>query len=223
MSGLYLPPADLYHEELQSTFAPGPSWNLVSDFVVRDWTGYGGFSRNLADGLPLAETFQMQVSRTHLGIAIGAGALLVLVFVGYLWWLSNQPPVLARSEERDPLTHMPLTITMNPFRDRTIEKISAAFIKEMRDGNCRKVLAQWEKKKDYRKKRADFICDSETQHPLISWNLVEWEDTPPLIILHYKGERYSSPSQDATYKDLFSVTLENKDNGWEVTKYDAFY
>jgi hypothetical protein len=165
----------------------------------------------------------MQVSRTHLGIAIGAGSLLVLIFLGYLWWLSNQPPVLARSEQRDPLTHMPLTITMNPFRDRTIEKIAGTFMREMRDGNCRKVLAQWEKKKDYRKKRAEFICDSESQHPLISWNLVEWEDAPPLIILHYKGERYASPSQEATYKDLFSVTMENKDSGWTVTKYDAFY
>lgn len=165
----------------------------------------------------------MQVSRTHLGIAIGAGSLLVLVFLGYLWWLSNQPPVLARSVERDPLTHMPLSITMNPFRDRTIEKISGSFIKQMRDGNCRKALAEWDKKKDYRRKRAEFICDSESQHPLISWNLVEWEDAPPLIILYYKGQRYSSPSQEATYKDLFSVTLENKDGTYEVTKYDAFY
>jgi hypothetical protein len=165
----------------------------------------------------------MQFSRTHLGIALGAGGLLVLVFLGYLWWLSNQPPVLARSEERDPLTHMPLSITMNPFRDRTIERTSGNFIREMRDGNCHQALAKWEKKKDYRKKRADFICDSESQHPLISWNLIEWEDAPPLIILHYKGERYSSPSQDATYKDLFSVTEENKDGQWVVTKYDAFY
>src|SRR5260221_240090 len=185
--------------------------------------GYGSAPRNLAESLPLAENFEMQVSRTHLGIAIGAASLLVLVFLGYLWWLSNQPPVLARSVERDPLTHMPLTITMNPFRDRTIEKIAGNFMREMRDGNCHKVLAQWEKKKDYRKKRADFICDSEAQHPLISWNLVEWEDAPPLIILHYKGERYSSPSQEATYKDLFSVTEENKDGQWVVTKYDAFY
>jgi hypothetical protein len=165
----------------------------------------------------------MQFSRTHLGIALAAGGLLVVVFLGFLWWLSNQPPVLARSEERDPLTHMPLSITMNPFRDRTIERTANNFIREMRDGNCRQVLAKWEKKKDYRKKRADFICDSEAQHPLISWNLVEWEDAPPLVILHYKGERYSSPSQDATYKDLFSVTLEKRDAPWTVTKYDAFY
>ena len=66
-------------------------------------------------------------------------------------------------------------------------------------------------------------CNSEAQHPLISWNLVEWEDAPPLVILHYKGQRYSSSSRDATYKDLFSVTEEKKDEGWTVTKYDSFY
>src|SRR5512135_2052985 len=120
----------------------------------------------------------MQVSKTHLAIAIGSAALLIVVFIGYLMWLSNQPPVLARSEERDPLTHMPLSITMNPLRDRTIEHIANAFITQMGNGNCRQLLTDWEK--DYRKKRANFICDSEAQHPLIRWNLVEWEDTPPL-------------------------------------------
>jgi hypothetical protein len=163
----------------------------------------------------------MQASKAHVGIAAGSAALLVAIFLGYVHWLSNQPPVLARSEERDPLTHMPLSITMNPLRDRTIEHAAGAFITQMRDGNCRELLAAWEK--DYRKKRADFICTSETQHPLIRWNLVEWEDAPPLVILHYKGQRYSTPAQDATYEDLFSVTEEKKDSGWAVTKYDAFY
>ena len=49
----------------------------------------------------------MAFTKTQIGIAVGAGALLVLVFVGYLWWLSNQPPVLARSEDHDPLTGLP--------------------------------------------------------------------------------------------------------------------
>ena len=163
----------------------------------------------------------MHFSRAHLAIALGSACLLVLVFLGYLYWLSSQPPVLARSDERDPLTNMPLSITMNPLRDRTIEHTANAFIAQMRDGNCRQLLAAWQK--DYRKKRAKFICDSEAQHPLISWDLVEWEDAPPLIILHYKGKRYSSPSQDATYRDLLSVTLEKRDGPWTVTKYDAFY
>lgn len=163
----------------------------------------------------------MRFSRTHLAIAIGSASLLVLVFLGYLNWLSNQGPVLSRSEELDPLTKMPISITMNPFRDRTIERTANGFISEMRDGNCRQLLAQWEK--DYRRKRADFLCNSEAQHPLILWNLVQWEDAPPLVILYYKGKRYSSPSQDATYKDLFSVTEEKQGSGWTVTKYDAFY
>src|ERR1035441_474958 len=154
----------------------------------------------------------MQFSSAHLAIAIGVAAVLVLSFLGYLYWLTEQPP------ERDPLTQMPISITMNPFRDRTIERTANAFISEMRAGNCRHLLAQWER--DYRRKRADFLCSSETQHALITWNLVEWEDAKPLVILHYKGERYSSPSHDATYKDLFSVTEEKKDSGWEVTKYE---
>ena len=170
---------------------------------------------------PSPKLFLMQFSRAHLAIALGTAGLLVLVFLGYLYWLSNQPPVLSRSVERDPLTQMPVSITMNPLRDRTIERTANIFIAEMRDGNCRKLLVQWEK--DYRKKRADFLCKSEAQHPLISWNLVDWEDAPPLVILHYKGERYSTPSQDSTYKDLFTVTEEKKDSGWTVTKYDSFY
>jgi len=163
----------------------------------------------------------MQASKAQVGIAVGSAALLVAMALGYLNWLNNQGPVLARSEERDPLTHMPLSITMNPLRDRTIEHTANAFVSQMRDGNCRQLLRAWEK--DYRRKRADFICTSETQHPLISWNLVEWEDAAPLVILHYKGQRYATAAHDATYKDLFSLTEEKKETGWAVTKYDALY
>jgi len=46
----------------------------------------------------------MQFSRSHLAIALGSSGLLVLVFLGYLYWLSSQGPVLARSNERDTLT-----------------------------------------------------------------------------------------------------------------------
>ena len=49
----------------------------------------------------------MAFTRTQIGIAVGAGVLLVAVFLGYVWWLSDQGPVLARSEEHDPLTGCP--------------------------------------------------------------------------------------------------------------------
>jgi hypothetical protein len=163
----------------------------------------------------------MGVSRTQIAIAACAGGLVLLIFFGYLMWLDHQGPVLARSDEHDPLSDVPLSISLNPLRDRTSEHIANQYLDAMRAGQCQDVLAQWEK--DYRKKYARFICDSEAKHPLLSWKIVDWEDSPPLRILHYRGRRRVNAGESATYKELFSVTLENKDGGWEVTKYDAMY
>jgi hypothetical protein len=163
----------------------------------------------------------MEFSRTQVGIASGAGALLVAIFFGYLLWLNNQGPVLARSEEHDPLSGIPISISLNPLRDRSSEREAEKFIRAMHEGRCPEQLATWAK--DYRKKYAAFICDSEAQHPLLSWELVEWEDALPLRILHYRGKRLTTPGQKATYKELFSVTLEGKEGEWVVTKYDAMY
>jgi hypothetical protein len=165
----------------------------------------------------------MAFTKTQIGIAVGAGALLVLVFVGYLWWLNNQGPVLARSDDHDPLTGLPLTIKMNPLRDRSTERSANKFIREMRDGHCDELLNQWEH--DYHKKYAHYICDSEKQHPLVSWELVDWEDAPPLIILHYRAKRVSNagPDRPGVDQDLFTLTMENKRGQWDVSKYDAMY
>jgi len=163
----------------------------------------------------------MAYSRNQVAIAIGAGALLVLVFFGYLVWLNNQGPVLSRSQERDPLSGLPNSISLNPLRDRSSERVAAQFIRAMGDGKCRDQLADWEQ--DYRKKYADFICQSEAQHPLRSWKIAEWEDRPPLRILQYRGTRLNSPGQKGTYQELLSVTLEKEDGEWVVTKYDAMY
>jgi len=160
-------------------------------------------------------------TRNQLAIAAGAGALLVLVFLGYIWWLSNQGPVLARSEDHDPLTGLPVSIKMNPLRDRTIEHSANKFLRELRDGRCDDVLSTWEH--DYRKKYAHFICDSEKQHPLLSWELAEWESAPPLTILHYRGNRLYGSGKPGSYTELVTVTTENKNGEWVVTKYDAMY
>jgi hypothetical protein len=165
----------------------------------------------------------MAASRAQIGIAVGTGALLVFGFVGYLWWLSNQGPVLARSEDKDSLTGLPVSIKMNPLRDRSTEKAANNFLRELRDGHCDQLLAQWEH--DYHKKYAKYICQSEAQHPLLSWQLADWEDAPPLVILHYRGKRPSNagPDQPGIDQDQFTLTVENKGGAWVVTKYDAMY
>lgn len=163
----------------------------------------------------------MGFTRTQIGIAVGAAVFLVLVFLGYLMWLNNQPPVLERSEDRDPLTGMPVTIKMNPLRDRSTERAANKFLREIREGHCDDMLTKWEH--DYHKKIAHYICKSETQHPLVSWQLVNWEDAPPgSVILSYRGKRENGSGQPGTYQDLFSVTTENQGGQWVVTKYMPF-
>ncbi len=110
----------------------------------------------------------MEFSRTQIAIAVGTGVLILLVFFGYLIWLNNQGPVLSRSDEVDPLSGTPNSISLNPLRDRTSEHVAAKYLDAMRGGHCQEELAVWEK--DYRKKYARFICDSETKHPLLSLN-----------------------------------------------------
>jgi hypothetical protein len=163
----------------------------------------------------------MGFSRVQIAIAAGAGVLILLAFFGYLMWLNGQGPVLSRSEDHDPLSGTPNSISLNPLRDRTTERLAGKYLDAMRDGRCTEQLSDWEK--DYRKKYAAFICESEAKHPLLSWKVVDWEDDPPLRILHYRGKRRNAPDQPGTYKELFSVTLENKDGEWVVTKYDAMY
>ena len=64
----------------------------------------------------------MEFSRNQVGIAVGAGVLLLIIFFGYLIHLNGQGPVLGRSEDRDPLSDVPNSISLNPLRDRTSER-----------------------------------------------------------------------------------------------------
>src|SRR5206468_10096022 len=124
----------------------------------------------------------MEFSRNQVAIAVSGSVLIVLIFFGVLVWLTNQGPVLARSEERDSLSGIPNSITMNPLRDRASEQAAAKFIRAMRDGQRQQELTKWEK--DYRKKYAAFICDTELRHPLLVWERVDWKHPAPPRTLH---------------------------------------
>ena len=59
----------------------------------------------------------MKFSKLQILIAASAGFLVLLGFFIYLMWLNSQPPVLAKSPEIDPLTKIPLSISLNPLRE----------------------------------------------------------------------------------------------------------
>jgi hypothetical protein len=160
----------------------------------------------------------MNFSKTQIAIAAGSAVLILLGFFIYLMWLNNQPPVLARSEQVDPLTKVPVSLKLNPLRDRASEHQANDFLRGIRDGHCHEQLADWEK--DYRARYAAFICDSESKHPLLTWKVVDWEDRPPLRILHYSAKRVN---ESPGFEDQMSVTLDNRSGEWVVTKYDSLY
>ena len=160
----------------------------------------------------------MKFSKVQIAIAVGTGCLVLLGFFVYLMWLNAQPPVMAKSLEVDPLTKVPISLSLNPLRDRSSERAASEFLRGMRDGHCHQQLSDWEK--DYRKKYAAFICDSEAKHPLQSWKIVDWEDRPPLRILQYKAQRQNEGS---SYEELLSVTLDSRTSEWVVTKYASLY
>jgi len=159
----------------------------------------------------------MKFSKLQILTAAGAGFLVLLGFFIYLMWLNSQPPVLAKSPEIDPLTNIPLSISLNPLRDRSSERAANEFLRSMRDGHCQEELADWEK--DYRARRAAFICDAEAKHPLASWKIVDWEERPPLRLLYYKAKRRN----EAGTEEVLSVTLDDRSGDWVVTKYDSLY
>lgn len=163
----------------------------------------------------------MDIPRTQLGIAAAAGGIILLVFFISLLWLNRQGPVLSRSPKRDPLSGIPLDISLNPLRERSSERAAGRFLRSLKEGRCAEELSVWTQ--DYRKQYAAFICNSEARHPLVAWTLAEWEDAPPLRILQYRGTRRNAPAEAATYNELLSVTLQNTSGEWIVTKYDAMY
>lgn len=160
----------------------------------------------------------MKFSKLHLAIAAGAALLVLLGFFIYLTWLNGQPPVLAKSPELDPLTKIPVSIDLNPMRDRSSEHAATQFLRALSAGNCKQEISDWTK--DYRAKRAKFICESEAAHPLVAWKIADWEDRPPLRILTYQEKRRTGTTE---YQGTLSVTLDSRTGDWVVSEYDALY
>jgi len=94
----------------------------------------------------------------------------VLRVLGYLYWLTTKPPFVA-VRGRDP-TRSDSIYHESISRSATIER-NANTSSLRSDGNWPQTARPMEK--DYRRKRADFLCNSETQHPLTFLEPGAWE------------------------------------------------
>jgi hypothetical protein len=170
---------------------------------------------------PCAKLPPMALARqAKIILAIVAASVFLFAMIGVFVWLANSGPVLYRSEEVDPLSKNPKTVILNPLRDRSSERPAAEMIAAMHEGQCRAVLQDWFK--DYRRKYAESICQTEQDHPLVSWRLVDRQDQPPLVMLHYRSKRRESASAQPYEEDLW-VTTQQDDGVWHPTKYVPLY
>lgn len=158
--------------------------------------------------------------QTKIIIAIIGGALFLFAVIGVFVWLANAGPILYRSEEIDPLSKYPKTVVLNPLRDRSCERPAVEMIAAMRDGRCREILQPW--LKDYHRHYAESICQSEQQHPLVSWRLVDRQDAPPVVMLRYLGKR-RDPGSSQSYEEEVWITTQQNDGAWHATKYVPMY
>ena len=158
--------------------------------------------------------------KTKIILAIVGGTLFLFAVIGVFVWLANSGPVLYRSEEVDPLSKSPKTVILNPLRDRSCERPANEMIAAMRDGRCHDVLQPWFQ--DYRRRYAESICQTEQDHPLVSWRLVDREEQPPLVMLHYRGKRRDPSSSQPSEEDLW-VTTQQDEGTWRATKYVPLY
>ena len=164
----------------------------------------------------------MEFSRTQLAIAAGAGALLLLIFFGSLIWLNHQGPVLSRSEERDPLSGIPNSITLNPLRDRSSENAR----RRSSSAPCATDIARTNSRSGRRITARNMRRSSATRRRSIRWSpgkLRSGKTRRRCASCSTAATRRNATGKKGTYQELFSVTLENKDGEWVVTKYDAMY
>lgn len=158
--------------------------------------------------------------KTKIILAIVGGTLFLFAVIGVFVWLANSGPVLYRSEEVDPLSKNPKMVILNPLRDRSCERPANEMIVAMRDGRCHDVLQPWFK--DYRRRYAESICQTEQDRPLTSWRLVDRQDQPPVVMLHYRGKRRDPASSQPSEEDLW-VTTQQDEGSWRATKYVPLY
>jgi len=166
----------------------------------------------------IQRTLAATIMSTKTLVILIAAVVVVLTVFGVLIWLANAPAVLSRSEKKNPLSGRPLQVTLNPLRDRSPERAADEMVRAMHEGRCREELATWFK--DYRRQYATFICESEQQHPIVSWRLFDREEQPPLVILQYRAKRRQASDE---YEEDLWVTSQLRDGAWVVTKYGAMY
>jgi hypothetical protein len=131
-------------------------------------------------------------------------------------WLAVGPPVLVRL--KDPSAVDPadgLLTVFNPFRDRTPERAAETFLRALQVGRCASVM------ETLPERMQGNTCDREASYPLLRWRLIDREEEPLEIRLHYKVWRRNYPND--IWGNAWLVTRRGNSQHGVVQRYEAWY
>jgi hypothetical protein len=96
----------------------------------------------------------------------------------------------------------------NPFRDSAPEHAAAAFLRGLRDNNCKATLG---------------LCESALRNDRVSnWKLAYREDDGDYVTLYFKLTKHGgSPKYELTGEG--AITLQHRGNEWIVESYSAYF
>lgn len=148
-----------------------------------------------------------------LRVLVFAGALLVGI-TAYLYFSRSDPIVYRYGIKGNPVNEPEFTI-FNPFRDRSPESTAAAFLEQMRAGNCPEAVAVLSQTPDYNQE----LCEKESDSPLTGWRLKNRSDDAAKVRMYYRAHRKNYQG----YQGQLWVTVERRGSNWQVSKYECFY
>ena len=154
-------------------------------------------------------------------IAIVVAGLIVASIA--ILYISRSHPVIYRSGSGATAEQSGFVIE-NPFRERGPEDEAEKMLRDLKAGNCEKVLA-------LPAVNAETIadkCSREAASPLQTWSIVDRSDIGKQTILVYKVDRSqhsdTSPGHIDAYSALAWIDVEKiGEDRWRVLSYQTYY
>jgi len=145
---------------------------------------------------------------------IGLVAIVITLIVIGLYSLRSKA-VLYRFVETGTPSGKPLFSIFNPLRDHSSERSAEAFLERVKSTPCDQVLAELPLETKYRQ----YICEQESNNPLLAWRLTDREDSFEKVKIYYQVKRKNYTNYDGKVW----VTVEKLDGQWRTTHYESIY
>lgn len=109
----------------------------------------------------------------------------------------------------------PYWTILHPFRNRNPEHTADAFLEKIREGDFKRAFSTL----DWTDKSKTETITRESEYHLISWRLINIEETHENLRLYYLVSR----SPDTEGNAPVWVTVNKTNTGWQVIQYEAWY